>query len=191
VLRLAGLEQEEAAQKALLSERETGLQATIADLRRAEAELEAARERHRVDGEALNQVQGEYYRVGAEIARLEQGIQHARELRNRQAQELEQSEQGILDIRTHIERDADLLEELNRVLGTLGPELEAHRLAEAASAEALRSAEHAMQDWQAQWENFNREASGARETVEVERARIEQLDAQSCASRSDGTAARE
>ena len=178
VLRLAGLEEEEAAQKSLLSERETGLQAAIADLRRAEATLEAARERHRVDGEALNKVQGEYYRVGAEIARLEQAIHHAKELRNRQAQELEQSEQGILDIRTHIERDADLLEELNRVLGTLGPELEAHRLAEAASAEALRTAEQAMQDWQANWEGFNREASGARETVEVERARIEQLDGQ-------------
>jgi chromosome segregation protein len=35
-----------------------------------------------------------------------------------------------------------------------------------------------MQDWQSGWESFNREASDARETVEVERARIEQLDGQ-------------
>ncbi|MEI2421870.1 hypothetical protein V6O07_16455, partial [Arthrospira platensis SPKY2] len=107
-------------------------------------------------------------RIGAEISRLEQAIQHARELRQRQAQELEQAEQGILDIRQHIERDQGLLEELNRALGALGPELDAARSAEAASAEALRSAEQAMQDWQAGWETYNREASEARETVEVE-----------------------
>jgi len=178
VLRLAGLESEEASQKAALGERETGLQAALAELRRVEAELEAARERHREDSEALNSVQGEYYRIGAEIGRLEQAIQHARELRHRQGQELEQSEQGLLDIRQHIDRDADLLAELNRALGTLGPELEAARDAEATSAEALRVAEQAMQDWQSGWESFNREASDARETVEVERARIEQLDGQ-------------
>ena len=178
VLRLAGLEAEAGAQKSLLGERETAVQAAVAELRRVEAELEAARERHREEGEALNAVQGEYYRIGAEIARLEQAIQHARELRSRQSQELEQSEQGMLEIRQHIERDSELLAELNQVLGTLGPELEAARAAEARSAEALRSAEQAMQDWQTGWESFNREASAARETVEVERARIEQLDGQ-------------
>ena len=178
VLRLAGLEAEEAERKVALDERETALQGAVAELRRVEAELESARERHREDGENLNVVQGEYYRIGAEISRLEQAIQHARELRQRQSQELEQAEQGILDIRQHIERDQNLLEELNRALGALGPELDAARGAEAASTEALRSAEQAMQDWQSGWEAFNREASEARETVEVERARIEQLDGQ-------------
>lgn len=178
VLQLGKLEAEEAASKGLLDEHETALQAALAELRHVEAELERAREAHREDGEALNAVQGEYYRIGAEIARLEQSIQHARELRQRQQQELEQAEQGIVDIRQHIDRDHDLLAELNRVLGTLGPELEAARNAEAASAEALLVAEQGMQDWQSGWDSFNRDASAARETVEVERARIEQLDGQ-------------
>jgi chromosome segregation protein len=178
VLRLGELEADAAKHAIVLGERETGLQAAVAELRRVEAELETARERHREDGEALNAVQGDHYRIGAEITRLEQAIQHARELRGRQAQELEQAEQGMLDIRQHIERDQDLLADLNRMLGTLGPELDAARNAEAQSAEALRAAEQAMQDWQAGWDNFNREASDARETVEVERARIEQLDGQ-------------
>jgi chromosome segregation protein len=178
VLRLSSLEQEESRNKAALEERETRLQAAVAELRRVEAELEAARERHRADSEALNGVQGEYYRLGAEIARLEQAIQHARELRHRQGQELEQAQQGLLEIHQHIERDQGLLAELNEVLGALGPELEAARRAEAAAAEALRSAEEAMQDWQSRWESLAREASDAREMVEVERARIEQFDTQ-------------
>jgi chromosome segregation protein len=177
-LRLTGLEAEEATQQAALGERETALQATVAELRRVEAELEAAREHHRQDNEALNAVQADYYRIGADISRLEQSIQHARELRQRQGQELEQADQGILDVRQHIERDETTLAELTRVLGTLGPELEAARNAEMASAEALRTCEQQMQDWQSGWERFNREVSDARETVEVERARIEQLDGQ-------------
>jgi len=177
-LRLVDLESDEARQKSVLAERENRLQEAVAELRRTEAELEAARERHREDGENLNQVQGEYYRVGAEIARLEQGIQHAKDLRQRQEQELEQAQQGLREVHQHIDRDRDLLEELGRVLGELGPELERARNAEAASAEALRSAEQAMQDWQSGWDEFNREAANAREVVEVERARIEQLDGQ-------------
>ena len=177
-LRLAGLEAEEATHATALEQRETRLQSAVAELRRVEAELEATRERHREDSEAMNAVQGDYYRIGAEIARLEQAIQHARDLRQRQGRELEEAEQGLVEIREHIERDEDLLSELNRALGELGPELDAAQAAEASSAEALRSAEQAMQDWQDGWEHFNRDASNARETVEVERARIEQLEAQ-------------
>ncbi|MGD9386919.1 MAG: chromosome segregation protein SMC [Gammaproteobacteria bacterium] len=177
-LRLGGLEAEEARHRTILAERENRLQETVAALRRVEADLEAAREQHREDGEALNVVQGDYYRVGSEIARLEQSIQHAKDLRQRQAQELEQAEQGLLEIHEQINRDNETLEELNRVLGELGPELEAAHRKEAESAEALRSAEQAMQDWQAAWDEFNREAANAREVVEVERARIEQLDGQ-------------
>ena len=177
-LQLAGFEAEEAGRKSALAERETRLQAAVAELRRIEAALEAARERHREDSETLNSVQGDYYRIGAEIAREEQAIQHGKELRQRQSQELEQAEQGLLEISQHIDRDNDLLTELNQVLGELAPELESARSAEAGSSEALRSAEQAMHDWQTGWEGFNKEASNARETVEVERARIEQLDAQ-------------
>ncbi|MGW8272861.1 MAG: helix-turn-helix domain-containing protein, partial [Thermodesulfovibrionales bacterium] len=39
----------------------------------------------------FNQVQGRYYKVGSEIARLEQSIEHANELRERQEKDLEQA----------------------------------------------------------------------------------------------------
>jgi len=177
-LHLAELESQQAACGAALAERETALQAAIAALRQVEAAMEKTRERHHEEGEALNTVQGRYYRLGAEIARLEQAIQHGKELRQRQQQELEQADQGLADIRRHIDRDSELLDQLNRTLGELGPELEAARRAEVVSAEALRTAEGRMQNWQGRWEGFNRQASEARETTEVERARIEQLEAQ-------------
>ena len=45
----------------------------------------------------MNAVQGRYYQIGAEISRTEQSIQHARELRQRQRQDLEQAEQGVAE----------------------------------------------------------------------------------------------
>ena len=70
------------------------MQALIAELRSIEAAIESTREDFTEKSEALNAVQARYYQVGAEISRTEQSIQHGRELRQRQRQDLEQAEQG-------------------------------------------------------------------------------------------------
>ena len=177
-LRLADLETEEKRQKGVLSERETSLQAAIAALRETEADIEKAREQHAARSEALNEVQGRFYKIGAEIARLEQAIQHARELRQRQQQDLDQAEGSLTDLGQSIDRDRGQLHDLDRTLQELGPGLEAARAAEAAAMEALGSAERDMQGWQQRWETFNREAGEASRMAEVERARIEQIETQ-------------
>jgi chromosome segregation protein len=64
-----------------LSRRETALQQSIAHQRAAEASLETLHEEQGLASDEFNQVQGELYEVGGELARLEQAIQHARELR--------------------------------------------------------------------------------------------------------------
>ncbi|MGD8978159.1 MAG: chromosome segregation protein SMC, partial [Gammaproteobacteria bacterium] len=177
-LRLADLETEEKRQKGVLSERETSLQAAIAALRETEADIEKAREQHAARSEALNEVQGRFYKIGAEIARLEQAIQHARELRQRQQQDLGQVEGSLTDLGQSIDRDRGQLQDLDRTLEELGPGLEAARAAEVAAMEALGSAERDMQGWQQRWEAFNREAGEASRMAEVERARIEQIETQ-------------
>ena len=49
----------------------------------------------------LSEVQGRYYQVGADISRTEQAIDHAREIRARQRQELDEIAQGIQDAHLH------------------------------------------------------------------------------------------
>jgi chromosome segregation protein len=126
----------------------------------------------------LNEVQGRFYRLGAEIARLEQAIQHARELRSRQKNDLEEVRVSIQELHEHIERDEIQIHDLGRTLGELGPGLEAARAAEEASADALRSAETDMENWQARWDQFKEEAGEASRTSDVEKARIEQIEGQ-------------
>jgi chromosome segregation protein len=178
-LRLRELEAREADQAAAVNERDTELQAAIARQREVEAEIEKTRQAHVADSDQLHEVQGRYYKIGAEIARLEQAIQHARELRQRQEQDLSQVESGLAELMAHIAKDEAQIRELSDSLDELGPGLEAARAAESASAEALRSAEQGMQSWQQRWEEFTAQAGEANRGAEVERARIEQLERQS------------
>jgi chromosome segregation protein len=177
-LRLAELETRESAQTAAVNERDTELQAAIARQREVEANIEKARETHVADTDRLNEVQGRYYKVGAEIARLEQAIQHARELKQRQEQDLVQVEAGLAEVMDHIAKDQAQIRELSASLDELGPGLEAARAAEMASTDALHAAERDMQNWQQRWEQFTTEAGEASRGAEVERARIEQLEGQ-------------
>ena len=177
-LRLADLEHEETRQKGLLSERETALQAAIAQLRETEADIEKAREQHAARSEALNEVQGRFYKIGAEIARLEQSIQHARDLRQRQQSDLEQVQGSLADLDHSIDRDRGQLQDLDRTLQELGPGLEAARAAEISAMEDLGSAEQDMHGWQQRWESYNLEAGEASRAAEVERVRIEQIETQ-------------
>jgi chromosome segregation protein len=177
-LRLADLQSQEAGQGSRVNERETNLQAAVARLREVEAEIEKARETHAADSDRLNDVQGRFYRIGAEIARLEQSIQHSMELRRRQQSDLTQVASVIEDLNLHIDRDETQIRNLSESLGELGPSLEAARATETASAEALRSAETDMQAWQSRWDGFNEEAGEASQTAEVEKAKIEQIEAQ-------------
>ncbi|HEX2494809.1 MAG TPA: chromosome segregation protein SMC, partial [Steroidobacter sp.] len=177
-LRLRLIEQDSQTKEGVLRERDTAMQALIAELRSIEAAIESAREDFTEKSESLNAVQGRYYQIGAEISRAEQSIQHGRELRRRQKQDLEQVQQSAAEAALHLTRDEAQIEQLRSELEQLEPGLEAARERERASAEALSRAEQAMQEWQERWEEFNRDSRAASEKTQVERARIEQLEHQ-------------
>jgi chromosome segregation protein len=177
-LKLKVIDQDSQSKEGILRERDTAMQALIADLRSIEASIEAAREDFTEKSEALNAVQGRYYQIGAEISRTEQSIQHGRELRQRQRQDLEQAEQGATEASLHLTRDQSQTDELRRELESLEPGLNAARERERDSAAALAKVEEAMHEWQERWESFNNDSRAASEKTQVERARIEQLEHQ-------------
>ena len=177
-LRLKVIDQDSQSKEGILRERDTEMQAAIAELRSIESAIETSREDFTEKSEALNAVQGRYYQIGAEISRAEQSIQHGRELRQRQKVDLEQAEQGAAEATLHLTRDQAQIDELRKELEHLEPGLTAARERERTSAEALSMVEESMQEWQERWEDFNRESRAASEKTQVERARIEQLEHQ-------------
>jgi chromosome segregation protein len=177
-LRLREVESEAGARQAILSERDLALQAALAEQRSHEAAIERARHEHDARAEVLSEVQGRYYQVGAEISRNEQAIEHSREIRSRQRQELEQVGQGLQEAEAHRVRDAAQAAELHAALAELEPGLESARAAEEAAAVELAAAESAMHEWQERWEGFNQSLRGASSAAEAERARLEEMDNQ-------------
>jgi len=161
-----------------MRERDLAMQAALADQRAAEAAIEKQRAFHNDQSERVSAVQGRYYEVGADISRMEQTIQHSRELRDRQRQDLAQARSTLADLASHIERDERQLATVREEIARLEPEVEGVQFAETAAAEALDAAERELQAWQQRWEEFNRALGSADQTTQVERARIEQLENQ-------------
>jgi chromosome segregation protein len=177
-LRLRDLDSGAEVHDSAMRERDLAMQAALADQRAAEAAIEKQRAFHNDQSERVAAVQGRYYEVGAEISRMEQTIQHSRELRERQRADLEQARSTLADLAAHIERDERQLETVREEIARLEPEVEGVQHAETAATEALQAAEEALQDWQQRWEQFNRSLGSANQTTQVERARIEQLENQ-------------
>ena len=162
----------------VIRERETSLEAAVAEQRAIESDMEKARVRHDEATDSFNTVQGRFYEVGATIARAEQALQHARELRKRQQTELEQAEAQWRELDGHITRDKKQIETLAGEIAALQPAHESAKQAESRALANLAQAEQAMQDWQTGWEGFNREVSEQTQAAEVGRAQVEQLERQ-------------
>ncbi|MDX5409948.1 MAG: chromosome segregation protein SMC [Thauera sp.] len=172
------LQHESAESQRQIQELETALEAVIAEQRALEAGIEKAREAQIEANDAFNEVQGRFYGLGAEIARVEQAIQHGKDTRTRQQQELAQADKAWNEVEAHIEVDTRRLAELQHELSAAPPEHAELQARAEATGERLREAEAAMQTWQAEWDDFNRRAAEPQRTAEVERTRIDQLERQ-------------
>ncbi|MDF1820813.1 MAG: chromosome segregation protein SMC [Alcanivoracaceae bacterium] len=161
----------------VIRELEVAIEAKVAEQTRIDAELERHREGHTEVQERFNEVQQRYYGLGAEVARLEQTIQHQRERKHQLAEELDQVERNWSETGEHLRVDRERIAELEERLAGVEPDLEVAREQEQTSAEALATAEETMQAWQQEWEGFNDKAAGARRQAEVEQSRIQHLEA--------------
>jgi chromosome segregation protein len=177
-LRLRDLDSGAEVHDAALRERELALQARLVELRGVEAALEKQRAVQSAHSDSLATVQARYYEVGAEISRLEQSIEHQRDLRHRQRADLEQTAAALAELAAHIGRDETELAGVRAELAQLAPGRAAAQEAEERRLTACAAAERGVQDWQERWQAHTLAAGAAEQTVGVERTRIEQLEHQ-------------
>ena len=175
-LRYRALHAECTSREGSIRERELEMEAELAAQRAIEAELEKLRDNLITANDTFNTVQGQYYKLGADVARIEQAIQHSKESRQQQQQELARAEHTLGEIGEHIELDGKRLEELGANIAVIEPELEGARTNSDASDAALQEAEQGMYAWQAEWDEFNRRSAENSQSVQVERTRIDHLD---------------
>ena len=155
---------------------ETALQAAIADQRSLENTIESDREVHTAANEEFNEIYRRDMEASAEIARLEESIQH---LKGRQVELKEQIQREYAhreDARRHLGLEQAELDELNQMLAKEQPELERLKQVEAGSKAELSHYEEGMQVLQGAWDELNQRAAGPAEVVFAERARSAQLE---------------
>ncbi|HET8897913.1 MAG TPA: chromosome segregation protein SMC, partial [Rhodanobacteraceae bacterium] len=161
-----------------LADLSTAIEQKLAGQRHVEAAIEECREAHHGAGAHLNQVQGEVYRIGAEIARVEQQERHNRELKERLERAHGESSQAHEELGRQAAADRNQLQTLRNELAAGEPQGEALRIAEESAQATLQDAESRLAEWQQQWQQHGEATAAAARAAEVERTHIDHLDKQ-------------
>ncbi|MCW8878049.1 MAG: chromosome segregation protein SMC [Kangiellaceae bacterium] len=155
---------------------DTELEARVADQRHADNQIEQTREQHIELTEQFNQAQGRFYGVGADIARLEQGIAHKKERRSQLNEDLSQVSGSLKQMMEQMSEDEVQIEDLQARLLEAEPELELHQSTVEQAQDALAEIESSMLDWEQKWDEYNKESSENSQKMEVERTRIQHFE---------------
>ncbi len=177
-LRWRNLRADLQAREQALRQRETALEAILAEQRQLEARLEAGRVRRTELNDAYNDAQGRYYQTGAEISRLEQYLQHQREWRRRREEDWRRIAAALEQLEAQLAQDRAQQDEWTQALAAAEPELARILTVEADASAALAAAETALREGRAVWEEFSQRNGAVQRRIEVERTRIEHLERQ-------------
>ena len=115
--------------------------ASIADLRRIDAEVEEKRQVLIALSDETNEIQKRFYDIGTEIARIEDSIQFQNERNQQRNKDLEEVSENWYKIRADIDADQRKLGELRHELAQTEPQQEQVRETEEVSGLQLTDAE--------------------------------------------------
>ncbi|GHB20742.1 chromosome segregation protein SMC [Salinicola rhizosphaerae] len=167
-------QQHEAASR--VRDDETQVEREVLGLRQCETRLAEGRESHDQVAAALEQHQAAFYQTGADIARLEQSLEHARQRQQQLGADLETARGERESLFRLAGEDDESLDALAERLETLVPDVE---LADEALLDLEASLEEAQahaQTTQRQWEAFSETSRETRHRAEREQEAIERLE---------------
>ncbi|WPE26016.1 Chromosome partition protein Smc [Pseudomonas hunanensis] len=175
-LRWRGLDEQVRQRESVIGDQGVSHEALVAEQRNADASIERLRDGHHELSERFNQVQGRFYSVAGDIARVEQSIQHGQQRLRQLQDDFKEAERTRLETESHLGHDRTLLATLSEELVMLEPEQEMTLAAAEEAAAALEEAELGMHGWQEQWDSFNSRSAEPRRQAEVQQARLQQLE---------------
>lgn len=175
-LRWRLLEGQMAERRKVITEFELKIEALVTERSSCDTTLERARTEYTELGDTFNEVQGRFYAIGAEVARIEQAIQHVQDRARELEQDLAQTERNYAESEEHLRSDRQKAESWQQELQEIVPELQQVTAAEELSQAELIASESAMQQWQSAWDDFNQRAADPRQQAEVQQSRIQHLE---------------
>lgn len=175
-LRWRALDADVKEKKLIINELELDIEAVSAKQRGIDAKVEGRLQQHTVLSDSLGEVQGRYYSLGSDIARIEQSIEHHVDRVRQLQQDLEETRRGWESGQGELDEDRRRLSVLEAERDGMMPELEVARQVEEHSAALLDDAEERMGEWQHSWDAFSQQSEEPRQIAEVEQSRIQQLE---------------
>ena len=124
----------------------------------------------------FNEIQANFYKIGGEVARLEQAIENSQQRAQELDKDLQQTEHNFTEAEQHLNSDKQKAAGWEAEQSELEPLLAKAQQAEKASSELLQTAESAMQQWQQSWDEFTQTAADPRQQAEVQQSRIQHIE---------------
>ncbi|MCK9502960.1 MAG: chromosome segregation protein SMC [Porticoccaceae bacterium] len=159
-----------------ISRQELDVEALVTERSGCDTALEKLRTQYTDESDAFNEVQGEFYAVGAEVARIEQTIEHARQRARELQDDIQQTERNFAESEQHLRADREKCQIWDEELAQISPQLEELHGREESLADSLQEAEEAMASWQTRWDEFNQQAAEPRQQAEVQQSRIQHFE---------------
>jgi chromosome segregation protein len=161
-----------------LAEKETLLEAQIANLRAMEAESEALRDAHIGKTDSFNEVQKNFYSVGGELGKIEQSIAHQTERQQQLTLDFNQTELHWNELSQSMAQDKQQLSDVENTLSDLSPRAaEAKQVKEEAHASLLQ-AEKNVSHGQEEWEQFTTHSAQVMKEAEVGKTQVQHIEQQ-------------
>ena len=178
LLRLKQVQEDIQARQTAINEKASIHQAALTEQRSLENQIESERVKHSEANEHFNEVQANYYQVGAEISRLEQTIQHQKELAERHQRELQQVDNELNAAQQHAGDDRRQMTIAIETLAELEPLLNEDKSKLESAITTVTMAEESLAEWQLSWNSLQTKLAEPAQQAQVERARMEQLENQ-------------
>lgn len=175
-LKWRGFDMSATEQKQIIGSFEVEQERIVTQRSTCDTSIEKLRTNFTDHTDAFNEVQARFYKIGGEVARVEQAIDHAQQRAQELHKDLEQTERNFTEAEDHLKTDRLKVAGWDAEFSELSPALEAASKAEAISSEALQAAELAMQNWQQTWDEFNQNSASPRQQAEVQQSRIQHLE---------------
>ncbi len=176
VLKHSALHAQLSEREGIIKQLELEQEKAIAALRSFEANIEASRQTHADTSEEFNGVQGQFYQLGADIARIEEAIAFNQARVKQLELDLQTVQQRQSETDRQMTMDKDQISELQSRLNELLPLVDALAEQDASLQKTLQDAEGTMGVWQQSWDQFNQQASRNDREAEVQASRIEHLE---------------
>ncbi|TXH03423.1 MAG: chromosome segregation protein SMC [Nevskiaceae bacterium] len=175
-LRQRALVAQSGSHESAIAELEKALEEARAAVKLGEDARVAAEIEQRVAGQALNDEQSKVYEAEAALARQEQSLTHARELKSLKARELDELARRIADVERRTQAEQKRLQELTQALAALDQNAATSAQRESDAQGGLIEAEENALKEQNRWEEFTQRAETPLFQTEGERVRVQQME---------------